>query len=613
MKKHAILLLVLCGFGTLKAQNTISFTMSDSTGCAPLAITFTNTSTAPGNSTYSWDFGDGTFFTGKNASHTYTAAGSYYVQLTGYNPSGSPIGTDSKVVTVNGAENNMFSSVQAACPGENIAFSYYAWLPYDSLRWNFGDGFSSTAEYTDHSYSITGIYNVNLYVYTICGADTFSLTIDINNNVTPSVSFYPDMNTVCPGMPVTFYPYGTSGTYMWDFGDGNTSTVYQPSHTYTALGKYIVSLSVTNLCGNTGVYTDSITVDTNYVFPQLFPYSTPDPACPNDKIYFNLYSSGPGNFSSYLWNFGDGAVSSLQSPIHSYTALGIYNVSITVSQCSKDTTVTFPVTIDNTNPINPADFAYGAVIDTVCPGDSVLFYGFGGYAYAWDFGDGSPIGTATQSFDGADLILHAYSTTGTYVVKVTVFNGCMQSFTDSLTVTVTNSVVPTPFFGWVNQGNPISSCDTVHFIAFGGSSYTWDFGDGAVITTSSATIDHQYTAAGTFNINLTVTNGCGNTASTADVIQISNCAVGIESLSKNNTLNIYPNPSSGNFTLEIGDLELPASITVYNSLGAAVFSEKLYSTAEHEKQIQLKNAAAGLYFIRVISGKKVMQQKAVIQ
>jgi PKD repeat protein len=119
-------------------------------------------------------------------------------------------------------------------------------------------------------------------------------------------------------------------SWAWNFGDGNTSTQQDPSHTYTAAGDYTVTLNVSNGDGaDTAVKTNYISVSAAGTAPTAAFSGTPTSGtAPLDVSFSDASTDGP---TSWSWNFGDGNTSTQQNPSHTYTTAGSYTVSLTVS------------------------------------------------------------------------------------------------------------------------------------------------------------------------------------------------------------------------------------------------------------------------------------------
>lgn len=121
---------------------------------------------------------------------------------------------------------------------------------------------------------------------------------------------------------------GTVTSWLWSFGDGSSSTLKNPCHTYTVPGTYTVSLSVTNASGaDTNTKTGYITV-TEQLFTADF-VATPRSGASPHAVTFTNKSTGP--ITTWLWDFGDGTTSTSQNTAHTYNNPGTYTVSLTVS------------------------------------------------------------------------------------------------------------------------------------------------------------------------------------------------------------------------------------------------------------------------------------------
>ena len=248
-----------------KAQITAQFTLNPSKGCAiPHTVFFTDQSTLP--DTWLWNFGDGGASTLQNPVHNYTATGNYIVTL---------IITD----TIIGTSDTAFATVDVSIPtanftGNGSSAGAFGCAPLSvayvststsaasimSWNWDFGDGNTDTTENPTHIYQNPGVYTVSLsitdsngctsteikntFVQVIglnvnFGADTlFNCQVPLNVNFTDSTIF---------GAPIT--------SWTWDFGDGNSSNLQNPMHTYTTNDTFTVSLTVTDIDGCSRTFT----------------------------------------------------------------------------------------------------------------------------------------------------------------------------------------------------------------------------------------------------------------------------------------------------------------------------------------------------------------------
>lgn len=134
----------------------------------------------------------------------------------------------------------------------------------------------------------------------------------------------------CDGFTFDFVNLNSSPlneTFFWDFGDGNTSTAQNPTHTYAVAGVYTIKLVV-----NRGdPCADSATSQLR-VFPGFFPaFNNLSPVCNNIPVQFtDATTANYGTINYWSWNFGDGSTSTQQNPVHTYSAPNSYEVSFIV-------------------------------------------------------------------------------------------------------------------------------------------------------------------------------------------------------------------------------------------------------------------------------------------
>jgi PKD repeat protein len=232
-----------------------AFNTSSASGTAPLAITFTNTSTCPATCSYAWTFGDGTTSTAASPSKTYNAAGTYTVTLKVTGSSATATNSISKTITVTAATT---APVAAFTPSTTsgvaplaITFTNTSTCPATcSYAWTFGDGTTSTAASPSKTYNTAGTYTVTLKVTgsSATATNSISKTITVSAAATaPVAAFTPSTTSGVAPVAVTFTnnSTGTIASYAWSFGDGTTSTAASPSKTYNSAGTYTVTLKVT--------------------------------------------------------------------------------------------------------------------------------------------------------------------------------------------------------------------------------------------------------------------------------------------------------------------------------------------------------------------------------
>ncbi len=319
----------------------------------------------------------------------------------------------------------------------------------------------------------------------------------------------------CPPVVVQFTDNSTGSItgWSWDFGNGQTSNVQNPTTSYLAPGSYNVKLTVSNgTASNSLTKSAYITVKTP---PAVSFSATPLAACPGVPISFTSSvtwnASGTGN---YIWDFGDGGTSAIANPTHSYASGGTYTVKLTAvnsASCPHTDTQVNYITIYPSPSVN-----FYATDTAVCSlGVTTTFIstttGGGPFSYIWDFGDGSGPSTA------ASPVSHAYYTPGSYSVKLiaTSANGCNDSNKKNnyIRVTTVHAAASVPASACVLSGVNVSSAGTTT----PGAALSWDFGDGHTATGPSAA--NIYQNAGTYTIRLIARNGgCSDTASNTIII-----------------------------------------------------------------------------------------------
>jgi len=476
-----------------------------------------------------WDFGDGNTSTVQNPNHTYATAGVYTVQLIVANSVGADTITKTDFITVNSlvpvAE---FSANKTTInQGDAVSFSDQSANNPTSWEWDFGDGNTSTVQNPNHTYATAGVYTVQLIVANSVAADTITKTNYITvNSLVPVAEFSANKTTINQGDAVFFSDQSVNNptSWEWDFGDVNTSTVQNPTHTYSSAGVYTVQLIATNTVGaDTITKTDYITV--NSLVPVAEFSANKTTINQGDAVIFSDQSTN--NPTSWLWDFGDGSTSTVQNPTHIYTTAGVYSVKlIATSNVGADTiTKTDYITVNSLVPV--AEFSANKT--TINQGDAVVFSDQttnNPTSWEWDFGDGNTSTVQNPT--------HSYSTAGVYSVKlIATSNVGADTITKTDYITV-NSLVPVAEFSanktTINQGDAVSFSDQS---ANNPTSLEWDFGDGNTSTVQNPT--HTYSSAGVYTVQLIATNSVGvDTITKTDFITV-NSLMPVAEFSANKT------------------------------------------------------------------------------
>ncbi|MBA3647048.1 MAG: PKD domain-containing protein [Chitinophagales bacterium] len=217
------------------------------------------------------------------------------------------------------------------CSGNSIvAWDASLTLPGTSIiswAWAFGDGTVSSDQFPNHVYSDTGNYQITLYVTNDAGCSG-QATANIHINASP-IAILITNDEICTGSPVSLLNESSGGTndsivsLLWDFGDGTTSVLDSPAHSYSNPGTYTISLTVTNSKGCAKSTSVNVLVD-----PSPVPSFSYDSTGGHHVIFTNTSTSN--GTPAYTWDFGDSTTSTSTNPVHDYNQDGRYNVCLTV-------------------------------------------------------------------------------------------------------------------------------------------------------------------------------------------------------------------------------------------------------------------------------------------
>jgi gliding motility-associated-like protein len=313
---------------------------SDSAGCSPLTVLFENESLR-GNS-YLWDFGDGVLSTMTYPTHIFTNDGItdsvFNVELTAISRFGC---TDTVIQQITvfpfPTPEFTYSPVYQYYPDATVSLVNATNDGSWDYLWEFGDGMESDLEDPGtYTYNHWGTYNIVLNVSNDHCAQSVTHWVRIFAPM-PIADFEADVYVGCVPLAISFQNNSIYGeTYYWDFDDGETSAEFEPQHTYTVPGLYQVRLIVSAEGGQDFAFRE---VDA-YRLPEVYFTVEPDSVMLPDEIVKGF------NFSKYadryLWDFGDGTTYTIEDPVHLYTELGVYDVSLQVwtdHECTASMTI----------------------------------------------------------------------------------------------------------------------------------------------------------------------------------------------------------------------------------------------------------------------------------
>ena len=315
---------------TIYPKPVAAFSVNNASQClGNNSFTFTNSSTAPGTATYLWSFGDGGTSTATNPSHVYASSGTDTVKLVVTSGDGCK---DSivHIVKVSTKPVAGFSVNAVQCiPDINFTFTNTT-IGALAYQWSFGDGGGSTAVNPSYAYSTAGTFVVSLIATGSSGCrDTINKSVTLQTRATAGFTINTPSQCLFRNN-FTFTNTSTQGvvsTYLWQFGDGSTSTATSPLHVYTSPGTYTVKLVVTS--GTS--CKDSISKNVNVFATPLAGFAVSAVQClPNNSFTFTNTSTISIGSSTYKWSFGDGVTSTATSPAHVYSNPGTFITKLIV-------------------------------------------------------------------------------------------------------------------------------------------------------------------------------------------------------------------------------------------------------------------------------------------
>lgn len=357
---------------------------------------------------YQWNFGDGTTGNSQSPMHQYAQSGTYTVCLTIMGSGCVDSICSTVVVNTNPVNCSAQISYQIGANGVVYFYGYNA-NPSGALttyNWYFSDGGYDTVQSPVHQFNASGSYMVCLYLQTANCAD--STCIMLNITVGPQTC---DANFTAFDSSgyIYFIPdvYNQGWNYVWNFGDGTSSTQPYAVHTFTS-GYHIVCLTITD--SSAGCYAtvcDTILAGQPANCAASFTWSTN----PNGVTTFTNTSTG--GYTNSSWYFGDGTASTQNNPTHTFPANGTYLVCVTVYNNNGCQSTYCDSVIIGSGGNNCVPVFY-AVSDSTFGNGGVSFYilnNCNGVQYTWSFGDGTS-GTGNQP-------QHQYNSGGWFNICVT--------------------------------------------------------------------------------------------------------------------------------------------------------------------------------------------------
>jgi len=527
---------------TVNPSPTPDFVADVLTGCTPLDVNFTNNS--PGNSNYVWNFGNGSTFNGENPPvQTYTTDGSFTVSLTMTDGNGCSGTTSfSNYILTTPPVASFTADVTRGCEPLGVQFTSTSTSvnpiadPIVTWLWDFGDGspiFSGEIPPV-HNYNV-GIYSVTLTVFTANGCSaTITQTDYIEVGSIDVVNFSVVPQIECAKTPIQFTDLTTfNGTpdpgeviYAWDFGDGGTSTLQDPSYPYPSdTGYFEVTLIVDwRGCKDTLVMMDAVYIKApiSLFSPASTLFCNPASFPVNVGVTDNAIIGQIPDDVEMIWKWGDGTFTNFDdidvddadqgTTSHDYNAYGSYTIEQVIynntTGCSDSTTAIVH--------ISETIAGFTLSNDSTCVGSPITLtststssHPFGTFSY--DMGNsGTTSGTPAS---------YVYPASGTFVVTLTATNnvGCADntSFNDMVALALpTANIIAPNNVGCAPHTVTYSNGSSVNANGVALSSFNWIFPDLTAQTTNSLATNVNYTfnTEGNFNVLMTATDvfGCNS-------------------------------------------------------------------------------------------------------
>ena len=587
---------------------------SPSSACTGVPLTFTNLTT--GAAGYTWAVNPAATISapiGTNTNITFNNAGTYTISLTANN--GPVLNSLTRTISIAVQPTvALTTSTTNICSGTNVTLTAtgantYSWsngstansivvTPTANTTYTVrGNNSGSCFDVKSSVVNVTLTPNVTVVNQTICasgtatlqasGATTYSwstgstsnpLLVSPNSNTVYTVTGFNNSCTntktvsVTIGASITIIPSATTPTIC---AGGTVGLSATGATTYTWLPVNINGSALTVTPGSTTNYTvngtnsgcnGSSVISVSVISaPALVLTPSSSSVCAGGSSTINA-----NGYTTYTWMPGN---LSGNSQAFNPSATQVYTVSGKIGNCNGQSTATISVVQIPTVSIS------GNTL--LCSGNAVTLSGNGASTYSWSNGNTNSSVSITPN-------------TNTTITVIGFVSNC------SNTAAVSVSVNPTPTIAVSSSSNPICVGDMVNLSANGATTYSWSNGStfSSILIQPSVTI--TYTVTGT-------SNGCSSQSSITQTVNTCG-GVGLTSVTLDNQIRIFPNPSNGLFRIIISGKTF--SYQVFDNLGRIIISEQ---NAENQSQFNLNEFAKGIYYIELNAGDEKVRRKLILE
>ncbi len=494
-------------------------------------MSFTNSSTGGILNHWVWDFGDNsTNVTTPDSIHTYTGSGDYVVNFTVWNSCGNFSVVSHTISVIDepcaAVVANYSSDVSFGTDPLTVVFNDTSTGGFiNNWYWDFGDGSFATTRNSTKTFSIAGVYGVNLTSGNSCGNYSNVNRTILVSELCPDVvaNFSSDVDSGVAPLTVVFNDTSLGGTitnWTWEFGDGSTVITQNATKTFDNAGTYKVNLTAWNSCNNYSVFNRTILVGSP-VCPDVVANFSSDVSSGVAPltVVFNDTSLG-GTITNWTWEFGDDSSVSTQNATKTFSNAGTYVVNLTAwNSCHNHSVVNRTITVSERplsaptiTGISPAFGVNDSFINiTNLTGTNFVT---GAIVNLTREGSGNISGTnvtilspdqirCTFPLIGASsgvwsvMVRNPDGQTGYLPNGFTINPAPCPDIQASFTSNVSNGTTPLAvLFTDTSRGGVINS-------------RLWNFGDGSPNATTQSTT-HTFNTTGNFSVTLSTENTCGN-------------------------------------------------------------------------------------------------------